>query len=293
MNPETDLDMESLRGWIGRGETFRDTLTLRLAEGFQALIDPESEPPKEGDPLAPGGHWVLFPFIPAKGELGADGHPVRGGFLPPVPLPRRMWAGGRLEFLGQLRVGDAVERRSEITDVACKEGRSGQMVFVSIRHEISGMDGPAIIEDQDVVFRGAPDPKIPEPEPEQAPEQTTGAAAWKRTVTPGPVMLFRYSALTYNGHRIHYDREFAVNEEGYPGLVVHGPLTATLLMDLCSREQPDAKLRSFSFRATAPLFDAAPFTIAGAPSADGTTAKLWAAGPDGGLALKAGAVFTG
>ncbi len=275
---------ESLQSWIGREEVADDIAAAAPLAGLAATLD-RADAPAAGDMVPPGGHWLYFlPRAPQSG-LGPDGHALRGGFLPPVPLPRRMWAGGRLEFPGALRLGEAIRRRSVIKDVTEKTGKSGALAFVVLRHEISGLDGLAVIEEQDLVYRQAPDPKAPPPPPRPAPD----GGAWSRTIHPDAVMLFRYSALTFNGHRIHYDRPYATEAEGYPGLVVHGPLIATLLMELCQNERPDARLAGFGFRMVGPLFDTAPFTVHGRPTDDG--ADLWAANEDGALAAQATATF--
>ena len=282
------VDAVHLRRWIGRSENAADTVNLWPFAAFAATLDEEREP-VPGDAIPPGGHWLLFLPHARQSTLGPDGHPRRGGFLPPVELPRRMWAGGRLEFRAPVRIGDAVTRTSTIKDVTIKEGRSGTLAFVVVRHEIFADGSLAISEEHDIVYRQAPAPNAAPPEPPPAPE----GAMWARTVTPDPVLLFRYSALTFNGHRIHYDHPYATHEEGYRGLVVHGPLIATLLMDLCRRSRPDSALTRFDFRAVSPLFDDRPFRLEGVPAADGRTAKVWARGPDGQLAMTADAAFAG
>ncbi len=275
---------ESLHSWIGREEVIDDVATAAPLAGLAATLDRAEGP---GDAVPPGGHWLYFlPRAPQSG-LGPDGHALRGGFLPPVPLPRRMWAGGRLEFPGTLRIGEAMRRRSVIKDVKEKTGKSGALVFVVLRHEVSGSDGLAVVEEQDLVYREAPDPSAAPPPPRMAPKD----AAWSKTIRPDAVMLFRYSALTFNGHRIHYDRPYAVETEGYPGLVVHGPLVATLLMALCQGERPEARLTGFDFRMLGPLFDTAAFTVHGRPTDGG--ADLWAADSNGALAAQATARFAG
>ena len=278
---------DDLGNWIGREEVTDDVATAAPLGGLAATLDRDEAPPAVGDAVPPGGHWLYFLPQAPQSELGPDGHPRRGGSLPPVPLPRRMWAGSRIEFPGVLRVGEAIRRRSRIHDVTEKSGKSGALVFVVVRHEVLGTDGIAVVEEQDLVYREAPDPKAPPPPPRPAPED----AAWSKIIHPDPVMLFRYSALTFNGHRIHYDRPYAMETEGYPGLVVHGPLIATLLMELCRDERPETPLATIEFRMMRPLLDIAPFAVCGKPSDDGTSAELWAAAPDGGLAAQASATF--
>ena len=197
-----------------------------------------------------------------------------------------MWAGGRLTFVAPLCIGDAIERTSTIVDVTAKEGRSGQLVFVVVRHAIGGPHGPAIIEEHDIVYRALPAAAERAASPPRAPVDAT----WSRTIRPDDVLLFRYSALTFNGHRIHYDRRYVTEVEGYPGLIVHGPLIATLLLDLLRRQVPDAVVARFSFRAVSPLFDIAPFTVNARRGGNGSLA-LWAANADGGLAMDAQATL--
>jgi 3-methylfumaryl-CoA hydratase len=280
-------DTAALQEWIGRVESRTDEVTATPVAALAATLDRDDPLPLPGDPLPPLWHWLYFLPLCRQSELGPDGHPKRGGFLPPVPLPRRMWAGGRLTFSQPLRVGQRIERTSQIVEVESKEGRSGPLVFVLVRHEIAGPRGVAITEEHDIVYRDDPRPGEQPAAPRRAPE----GAAWERRIEPDDVLLFRYSALTFNGHRIHYDRRYVTEVEGYPGLVVHGPLIATLLLDLVRRNRPDAVVRALSFRAVSPLFDIAPFSVSGRPADDGRTVSLWAANADGGLAMDATATL--
>ena len=281
------MDLTYLREWLGRTETRTDTITPTPVAALSATLDRSDAPPRQGDILPPLWHWLYFLPLHRQSELGADGHAARGGFLPPVPLPRRMWAGGRLEFPQPLRIGQHVTRESRIADVSCKEGRSGPLVFVLVRHEISNGDGVAVTEEHDIVYRDNPKPDDPVPKPQVAPSDQ----AWEREIVPDDVLLFRYSALTFNGHRIHYDRRYVTEVEGYPGLIVHGPLIATLLMDLLRRNLPQASARQFSFRAIRPVFDIAPFFVCGKPEPDGKTVQLWAKDADDWLAMEASATL--
>jgi 3-methylfumaryl-CoA hydratase len=277
------MNLDDLKSWIGRTETLHDRLTLAPLRALSATLDREDPPPRDGDPLPPCWQWLYFLPLQPMREVGPDGHPKRGGFLPPVPLPRRMWAGSRIAFSHALHAGDAVTRTSRIDDLTVKDGRSGRLVFVQVRHEINDAEGVAISEVQDIVYRGMPMTGEAPP----APKAARTDEQFARRVEPDPVLLFRYSALTFNGHRIHYDRPYATGEEGYPGLVVHGPLIATLLLDQLRREQPMLRVTAFEFRALSPLFDGAPFELCG--RLDGDTAALWARGPDGRLAMQASA----
>jgi 3-methylfumaryl-CoA hydratase len=275
------------RQWIGRTESREDHVTATPIAALAATLDRDDPLPNRGDPLPPLWHWLFFLPLARQSELGPDGHPERGTFLPPVPLPRRMWAGGRLRFLQPLRVGERIERMSRIADVTTKNGRSGSLVFVVVRHEIAGERGPAIVEEHDIVYRDVPRAGSPSSPVAQAPAD----AMWTRTVVPDDVLLFRYSALTFNGHRIHYDRRYVMGVEGYPGLVVHGPLIATLLVDLVRRHRPDVTISAFEFRARSPLFDGAPFRVNGRVGDGERRVELWAANDRGELAMDATATL--
>jgi 3-methylfumaryl-CoA hydratase len=275
------------RAWIGRTEDAEDTIDPLRARALHATLDAPGDPPGLGEPLPSLWHWAYFWTVTPGADLGPDGHAARGGFLPPIDLPRRMWAGSRVAFPRPLAVGARVGRRSTIKDVAVKEGRSGPLAFVTVRHEISAEGVLCVDEEHDIVYRAAPRPgeasRPARPAPRDAP--------WRREVRPDPVLLFRYSALTFNGHRIHYDRSHATEVEGYPGLVVHGPLLATLMVGLACAQRPKAAVASFEFRALRPVFDTAPFTVGGRPSSDGGPAEVWIAGPDGGLAMTGRVAF--
>ena len=274
------MDLDHLRTWIGRTETLNDRVTPVPVQALSATLDRDDAPPQHGDVLPRLWHWLYFLPIARASQTGPDGHPKRGGFLPPVELPRRMWAGGRYMFARDLHVGEAITRTSTILDVTAKTGRTGTLVFVRVGHEIRGESGVAVFEEHDIVYRDLPLPGGSPPPPRMAP----AGAVWTQTVVPDDVLLFRYSALTFNGHRIHYDRRYVTTEEGYPGLIVHGPLIATYLMELY-RANDDRVLSKFSFRAVSPTFDIAPFKVQGKPTPGG--ASLWATGDDGSLRMEA------
>jgi 3-methylfumaryl-CoA hydratase len=249
-------DVEHLKTWIGKTRSMTESIEAAPARRMQETLDQQASL-AVGDPLPPLWHWIYFIESAMISGLGRDGHPARGGFLPPVELPRRMWAGGRLTFAADpILIGDEVTKRSTVADVVFKQGSTGDLCFVTVIHELSVSGEIRIREEQDLVYRNDPDPDAPVRTPKPAPTESD----WSRTVTPSEVQLFRYSALTFNGHRIHYDRNYASDVEGYPGLVFHGPLTATLLAELALSSGGRA-LASFSFRGMAPLFDFAPFTI--------------------------------
>ena len=259
---------DDFSAWVGKTETVVDVLEAARSNALRAALG-DAAPLAAGDDLPLLHHWLYFWNVQPPQGLGTDGHPAKGGFLPPVPLPRRMWAGGRLKFLRPLKLGEQATRTSTILKVESKTGRSGTLVFVTVQHELAGAVGPAIVEEQDLVYREAAAPgAIPAP-PASGPAPS---AAWRRDVLPDPVLLFRYSALTMNGHRIHYDRPYAMDEEAYPGLVVHGPLQATLLIDLARRELGKA-ITGFDFRGQSPAFDGTPLNVCGEPTEGG--ASVW------------------
>lgn len=282
-----DDEVGALRSWIGRKECQSDLVTEATLARWGATLDRRLTLEGPEAVLPPLAHWALFPPVVSQSQLGPDGHPARGGFLPPVRLPRRMWAGGRLRLHEPLRVGDTVRRESTIVSVDGKAGRAGPLVFVTVRHLLHGPRGLAVDELQDIVYRGPrvagelPSPGRPAPRDEQM----------RREMRVDATLLFRYSALTFNAHRIHYDRDFAVAVEGYPGLVVHGPLVATLLLDLLWRERPAAVVKGFEFRATGPLFDGLPFSLCARDAGAGRIA-LWACDHEGHLAMQAEASLT-
>ena len=278
----SDSDLQS---WVGRSETNFDSIGATPVLALNATLDRARMKVDTGTPLPPLYHWLYFLPLHRQSEIGPDGHARRGGFLPPVPLPRRMWAGSQFEFASPVQVGDAVERVSTIADVSQKAGRTGALVFVKVRHELrcNGATEPAIVEFHDIVYREARQPSDADPPPQPAPADP----AWQREVVPDDVLLFRYSALTFNGHRIHYDRRYVTEVEGYPGLVVHGPLIATLLLDLVRRSAPSAVVTAFRFKAVRPTFDLHPFKVCAAPHSDGKTIRLWAQDHEGWLTMDA------
>jgi 3-methylfumaryl-CoA hydratase len=275
----------ALAGWTGTWRVVEDLLVPGPAAGLAGLFDLDAIP--QGDALPPMWHWVYFLEWPKRSAIDADGHPVRGGFLPPVELPRRMFAGGRAEFLRPLRVGDAAVRKGRVVRVRETTGRSGPLVFVTVRYELSGSAGLAVREEQDIVYRGvaseaAPAAREPSPLP---------VAAWESSLMPDPVLLFRFSALTANGHRIHYDRPYATEVEGYPGLVVHGPLVALSLLELARTHAEGRPIVRFGFRARRPLFDNGRVTLLGGPMPTADGAELAAYSPEGRLAMTAEVAF--
>jgi 3-methylfumaryl-CoA hydratase len=279
MSETLDLDQ-----WVGRRQERVDFVNPSHLAAWNATLDRDDPFPREGDVVPPSFHWTLFHPLARQSELGKDGHPKRGGFLPPVPLPRRMWAGSRLRFLEPLRVGDRVEQVSVVDRVEEKRGRAGALVFVTVRHTVSVRGATAIEEEQDIVYREAPKPGADarEQAAEPAPQ-----GAWRRQIVPDDVLLFRYSALTFNGHRIHYDRRYVTSEEGYAGLVVHGPLIATLLLDLLRRSLPAATVERFRWKGLRPTLDISPFTVEGGPGDEARHFRLWSTDNRGQTAMEA------
>ena len=281
--------MMNLKDWVGRTESVTDVATATPYAALSATFDRTPERPPAGTPLPALWHWLYFLPLHRQSEIGPDGHAKRGGFLPPVPLPRRMWAGSQFEFHKPLLVGDTLTRRSTIADVTEKSGRTGRLVFVKVRHEIRRQDESDIglTEFHDIVYRDAATKDDVAPPPKAA----SATSTWERKWIPDDVLLFRYSALTFNGHRIHYDRRYVTEVEGYPGLIVHGLMVATLLLDLLRHQLPDAQVARYEFRAVRPVFDINPFYVCGEPQPDGKTIKLWAKDHEGWLTMDATAVI--
>jgi 3-methylfumaryl-CoA hydratase len=267
------MNAEELRSWVGREQTLDDVAVSGPLDGLAALLD-HSQPPWLPSELPPLAHWLYFQPHAKQSALDQDGHPRRGDFLPPVPLPRRMWVGSRIIFQVPIPLGADIHRRSTIASVSAKDGRTGPLVFVTVKHEVTVAQGVAIIEEQDIVYRAAMNRAGKTPEALPATPVPERAAQARRRFVPDPTHLFRFSALTFNAHRIHYDRDYARDIEGYPGLVVQGPLVAILLMDHYLRTVGPQRVREFSFRAGRPLFDTAPFDLCSAPG-DGCT-DMWA-----------------
>lgn len=267
--------------WIGRGELVEDDIAVGPAAAAAATFDDTGLRIGRGEALPPLWHWFYFLPMAPQASLGEDGHPQRGGFMPPIPYPRRMFAGARLRFVRPLLIGEPARREGLIRDVVLKAGRSGALAFVTVGYRFYQRGELCIDEEQDIVYR-EPGPPVPTPEPAELPPVPEGA--FSRLVRPDSRLLFRFSALTFNAHRIHYDRPYAREVEGYPGLVVHGPLTAMLLLDL-ARKGSGRPVAGFSFRGQAPIFDLAPFRLVGIPA--GEQVALEAQGPDGKAALSA------
>lgn len=280
------IDLDHLRTWIGKKETHDDLATAFPVAALAATLDRRDPRPKAGDAIPLSGHWLYFLETAPNAELSHDGHPKRGGFLPPVPLPRRMWAGGRIDFRAPVRVGEHIRRESEVLSVEAKSGKSGNLVFVTVRHTVTSGSTTAIVEEHDIVYRDAAKKGEAPPPGKPAPQQ----AAWRREIETNEAVLFRYSALIFNAHRIHYDIDYCREVEGYPGLIVHGPLQTTLLLDLCRRSDP-RPVRTLDYRATHPVFHQEKFSVNGQPAADGNSVELWTANAAGCYAMRGTATF--
>lgn len=270
----TTIDIEYLQQWVGRQQSAEDDITLFPARALAAALDNQTLP-ENGDPLPLFWEWMYFLATPLASETGADGHPDKGGFLPPVPLPRRMWAAGEVEFCQSIIIGQRAKRVSTIDSVELKEGSTGTLVFINLRHEIYQQDVLCVRQVQNIVYREQPSERLALPAGKPAPD----ASDFSQTCQADPVLLYRYSALTFNGHRIHYDRDYAVNEELYPALVVHGPLLVTLLLELQRSHLANRQIKHFKFRAVRPTFDSQPFTLSG--SVVDENLSLWSADHEG------------
>jgi 3-methylfumaryl-CoA hydratase len=278
------LDLDHLRQWIGRTQEATDIVTAQLVKGLRATLFQDVGEPKTGDAAPFTVHWCLAQPVFPMSMLGPDGHPTRGGFLPPVPLPRRMWAGGEIEFIDALRVGDESTRMSRISDVTVKNGSTGQLCFVSVEHTVTSPRGIAIRERQDIVYRemGGTQaaPKAPPPPP---------VAQHRETHVSDPVLLFRYSALTFNGHRIHYDRDYVTKVEGYPGLIFHGPLQAAFIVELAAKLRGGKPPKKFTYRGVQPLFEGGAFSFTA--NDNGASMELWTANEAGQPTMKGTAIW--
>jgi 3-methylfumaryl-CoA hydratase len=280
------LDLDHLRQWIGRATEASDIVTAQLVKGLRATLFQEIGEPKPGDAAPFTTHWCLAQPVYPMSQLGPDGHPARGGFLPPVPLPRRMWAGGELEFLDTLRVGDEATRASRIADVTVKTGSTGTLCFVSVEHVVTTARGVAIRERQDIVYRDVSSTPQAAPAKPVAPPPV---AQHRESHMADPVLLFRYSALTFNGHRIHYDRDYVTKVEGYPGLIFHGPLQATFMVELAAKLSGGKPPKKFSYRGLQPLFEGSEFSINANTSENGM--ELWTANSTGQPTMKGTATW--
>ena len=286
MTDTLDLDLDHLRQWIGRTTEASDIVTAQLVKGLRATLFMDIGDPRPGDAAPWTAHWCLAQPVFPMSALSRDGHPTRGGFLPPVPLPRRMWAGGELEFFEPLRVGDEVTRTSRISDVTMKTGSTGVLCFVSVDHMITTPRGTAIRERQDIVYRDMSAAPASAPAKPAAPPPS---AQHRESHMADPVLLFRYSALTFNGHRIHYDRDYVTKVEGYPGLIFHGPLQAAFIVELAAKLHGGTAPKKFSYRGVQPLFEGSEFSVNA--NDNGAAMELWTANSQGQSTMKGTATW--
>jgi len=282
---QKNLDIDYLSQWIGSEESIEQTISAEPLHRMAATLDQAPKHIVDGTVVPALWHWACFLNPIRASELGRDGHAAPGGFMPPVPLPRRMWAGGQLKFSTALRVGELARRQSTVRDIKLKQGRTGKLCFVEVEHRILVGEELRLSEIHNIVYRDIKHPDEATVVPPKAPID----AQWTREVVPDSTLLFRYSAVTFNGHRIHYDIDYCRDEEGYPGLVFHGPLTATMLLELAMAKNHNQLPDTFEFRAYSPLFDNAPFTLNG--KMDGGKAIMWASNPENRLAMQATVVF--
>ena len=282
------MSLEKLREWVGRTQAVEDFAAPFPVRALTATFDEKDPDPQNGDPLPPLWDWLYFLDTAPQSKIGPDGHaesrgsdPRFGDFLPPVPLPRRMWAGSRFAFDGEpLRVGEAIRRASKIKSVEPKSGSTGSMVFVTVEHTVSGTRGLSFVEEHDIVYREAAKPGEKQREPKPAPADAT----WTRKIMADPVLLFRFSALTFNSHRIHYDQPYVTGTEGYPGLIVHGPLQAALLIELAAKLNGGRAPTTFVYRGLQPLFDGSEFSVNASDISTGL--ELWTANAKGEPTMK-------
>ena len=281
MNEAIGISDKELRSWIGRSVEGEDIVTAAPIMNYAATMDWEVSEVKDGDEIPPGAHWFYFHDRTRQSELGKVGLPKRGDFLPPVQLARRMHAGNRLEYLKPIHVGEKIHRKTEIHDITPKKGGTGQLVFIVTRNTISGEDGPALVDDRTIVYREAAKPSDKKRKAVLAEDD----APWKKVYQADPIQMFRFSALTFNASRIHYDYKYVTEIEGYPGLIVNARLTTSLLMDFCLENNHGKVLAEVATKFVRPLYDFAPFTLAGKPNLEGNGATMWVSDPDGAKAM--------
>ncbi|WP_395713900.1 MaoC family dehydratase N-terminal domain-containing protein [Reyranella sp.] len=283
------IDIEPLRKELGRKIEDEDVVTDAPLKAMIATFDRPDKVPAMGEPIAPGWHLCFLHSYARPASLGADGAAFEGGVLPKIPMPRRMYAGSTFTFDGDIRVGDKLRREIEFTDIQQRQGSTGSLIVTTQTRRIFTPRGLALTEAASTVFREEVKAGTKSGVPERDPVPT--GTPWRRTIEPHPVTLFRYSAITFNPHRIHYDRTYCMEVEGYPGLVVHGPFAQQCLLDLLRDSMPGRRIKTFAVRARAPLFDTAPFNVVGRPTPDGNGAELWTVTPKGTIAAQATATL--
>jgi 3-methylfumaryl-CoA hydratase len=278
---------ESFKRYIGKSETAKDVVTASAMLKFAATLGLENPSMEKGAPIPPGWYGAFFPASHRPSQMRVDGQASGGGIAPPIPLPRRRIGGTRVTFHEPLRIGDDITRVTEIADIQIDDGPSGAMATVIERNSISNGSGLAVVEERDLVMLSEARAEAAAPTSPAVPTQAT----WRQVIEPNPPLLFRFSAIRFNSHRIHYDRDYVTKVEHLPGLVVQSSLISQLLIEMCRRELPTRQLASFGFKSVRQIYDTGKFTIAGAPAADGREATLWALDADGKLAMTATAKF--
>ena len=279
--------LESFKSYIGKSEKATDVVTASAMRKFAATLGQEDPPTDKGSPIPPGWYGAFFPASHRPSQMRTDGQASGGGIVPPIPLPRRRIGGTRVRFEEPLRIGDEITRVTEIADVQIDDGPSGAMATVIERNSISNSRGLAVVEERDMVM-------LSEARAEAAPASAPtvpAQAKWLELIEPNPPLLFRFSAIRFNSHRIHYDRDYVTKIEKLPGLVVQSSLISQLLIEMCRKQLPARQLRSFDFKSVRQIYDTGKFTIAGNPAADGREAELWALDSDGRVAMSAIAKF--
>ena len=281
------INLDDYTDWVGKISEAEDTISISPLNRMSATLETQISRFSLGDEVPHLWHWLYFLESTPQSMLAQDGHAKKGNFLPPITLPRRMWAGGRFSFKKNLKAGEKVSRTSTIKGISLKQGKTGKLVFVKVLHEINNNSGLALSEEHDIVYREKPtSPTIP-----STTKQSEVKPDFSETFTPDPVMLFRYSALTFNGHRIHYDREYVTDTEGYPGLLVHGPLLATLLIENFQKHHPNFQIIGFEFKALHPVFDLNPFKICSTNPDDHNKAMLWIEDHQKNLCMRASVII--
>ena len=282
-----DIRIDELKSHIGNKVEDHDLATEAPLREMIVTFDRADVVPAKGEAIHPGWHGCYFLPLSRRETLGEDGLPTDTGVLPKMPLPRRMFAGGRFEFHAPIKVGDNLRRETELMDLSMREGGTGVLIFTKIANRIYNDNGLCVVEERHGVFREGLKTGEKSGIPKRDPVPT--GLPWRREMNPDVVQLFRFSAITFNPHRIHYDRTYATEVEGYPGLVVHGPFTTQCLLDFVRDMNPGKEMTAFDMRARAPLFDTAPFTLCGRPADEGC--EGWAATPEGTVAMQAHVTF--
>lgn len=274
------MEEVNLQEWTGKQEDIDDRIYVTPVRALALTLNYQDYPVAEGKPLPELWHWLFFLPLSPMSAVGPDGHPKRGGFLPPISLERRMWASGRLHFQQELMIGDDIHKTSEILKISEKEGKAGKMIFVTVRHLVQSQRGVAVEEEQDIVYLPMPKSFV-QPPPNPLPDDLS----WQEAYPVDPVLLFRFSALTFNGHKIHYNWQHATEIEKYPGLVVHGPLQALLLLESAKQHHPGRKPASYSFKAVRPIFEADGLYLCGKSRPDGSL-DLFTANAEGNIGMQ-------